>query len=155
MESHWQPVREPLRSTLLRNCAIAAVAGAVVAHYWGGLARWPLTTLLALWPALGGHWVEIWFLNWLRPRIGTRTTEAFRDVGGQSRISPARVWQVVARIAVWFVGGTLLGLGMLLTVRPAHWPAWWLGGVCFIGIELVVHVGLQLRGRPSFYNGLG
>ena len=25
----------------------------------------------------------------------------------------------------------------------------------FIGIELVVHLVLQLRGRPSFYNGLG
>ena len=22
-----------------------------------------------LWPSLGGHWVELWFLNWLRPRL--------------------------------------------------------------------------------------
>jgi hypothetical protein len=40
--------------------------------------------------------------------------------------------------------------------RLAHWPAWWwLGGIAFIGIELVAHLVLQLRGRPSFYNGLG
>jgi hypothetical protein len=161
MASHWQPVREPLRSTLLRNCTIAVVAGAVIAHYWGGLARWPLAALLGFWPAFGGHWVEIWFLNWLRPRIGNRTTGAFRDVGGQSRISATRAVQVGARIAVWFVGGIFLATGMVLTAmalaryRPGHWPAWWLGGICFIGIELVAHVGLQLRGQPSFYNGLG
>ncbi len=27
----------------------------------------------------------------------------------------------------------------------AHWPAWWLGGIAFIGIELVAHLVLQLR----------
>jgi hypothetical protein len=39
--------------------------------------------------------------------------------------------------------------------RPAQWPAWWLGGLAFIGLELVVHLVLQLRGQPSFYNGRG
>jgi hypothetical protein len=59
------------------------------------------------------------------------------------------------------VGGAGLGLGMALTAillagfRAARWPAWWLGGVALIGLELVVHVLLQLRGRPSFYNGRG
>ena len=67
--SRWQPFHEPLRHTLLRNGAIAILVGAVIARFWGGLPRWPLVTLLALWPSLGGHWVEVWFLNWLRPRI--------------------------------------------------------------------------------------
>jgi len=39
--------------------------------------------------------------------------------------------------------------------RPVRWPAWWLGGLAFIGIELTVHLLLLLRGRPSFYNGRG
>jgi len=30
-----------------------------------------------------------------------------------------------------------------------------LGGLAFIGIELVTHLVLQLRGRPSFYDGRG
>ena len=69
--------------------------------------------------------------------------------------------QVASRIAVWFVGGTVLALGMALTAivltrwRPVRWPAWWLGGLAFIGVELVAHLALQLRGRPSFYNGRG
>lgn len=111
---------------------------------WGGLARWPLATLLVLWPALGGHFVEIWFLNWLRPRL-----------------SNARGWQVAVRVGVWFLGGTALAIGMALTAialagfRPMHWPAWWLGGIAFIGLELVAHLVLKLRGRASFYNGLG
>jgi hypothetical protein len=111
------------------------------------LARWPAFTLLALWPTLAGHCVEVWFLNWLRPRL-----------------PDARAVQVAARIGVWFAGGVALAVAMGLTatvlgVRPPRWseygPAWWIGGVAFIGIELIAHLVLQLRGRPSFYNGRG
>ena len=147
MTSPWQPYREPLRITLVRTSTIALVVGAVLAQAWDGPARWPVATLLVLWPSLGGHWVEVWFLNWLRPRL-----------------SAARAVQVGARVGVWFVGGTGLALGMALTAmalgfRPAQWgawgPAWWLGGLGFIAIELVAHLMLRLRGRPSFYNGRG
>src|SRR5437016_5433814 len=65
--SDWQPYREPLRSTLWRTGTIALVLGAVLARWWGGLARWPIAVVLLLWRAFGGHWVELWFLNWLRP----------------------------------------------------------------------------------------
>jgi hypothetical protein len=129
---------------MLRTGTIAIVAGAVFAGLWGGLAFWPVAALLALWPSFGGHWVEVWFLNWLRPRL-----------------SIARGLQVGARIGVWFIGGTGLATGMGLTAmaltgfRTAHLSAWWLGGVAFIGIELVIHLVLQLRGRPSLYNGRG
>ena len=129
---------------MLRTGMIAIVAGAVLARLWGGLARWPMATLLVLWPSFGGHWVEVWFLNWLRPRL-----------------SIARGFQVAARFGVWFLGGAGLAIGMGLTamaldgLRPALWSVWWLGGIGFIGIELVIHLVLQLRGRPSFYNGRG
>jgi hypothetical protein len=99
---------------------------------------------MALWPSFGGHWVEIWFLNWLRPRLPI-----------------ARTAQTAARIVVWFVCGSALALGMGVTAtaltgfsRP-RWPAWWLGGLAFIGVELVAHLFLQLRSRSSFYNGRG
>jgi hypothetical protein len=58
-------------------------------------------------------------------------------------------------------GGGLLALGMWATAtRLAHppvvrWVGWWVAGVAFIGIELVAHLVLQARGRPSFYNGRG
>jgi len=141
---HWQPFREPLHTTLLRTGIIAIVAGGVLARFWGGLARWPIATLLVLWPSFGGHWVEVWFLNWLRPRLPA-----------------ARGVQVAARVGTWFFGGIGLALGMALTATAparfllAHWRVWWLGGLAFIGIELVAHLALQLRGRPSFYNGRG
>ena len=129
---------------MLRTGTIAIVVGAVLARLRGGLALWPMASLLVLWPSFGGHWVEIWFLNWLRPRL-----------------SIARGVQVAARVGVWFVGGTGLAICLGLTAmtlagfRPRHWPPWWLGGLAFIGIELVVHLVLQLRGLPSFYNGRG
>jgi hypothetical protein len=144
MTSQWQPYREPLHITMLRTGILAIVVGAVLARFWGGLARWFIASLLVLWPSFGGHWMEVWFLNFLRPRL-----------------SITRGVQVAARVGVWFVGGIGLAMGMGLTAaalagfRPAHWPAWWLGGVAFIGIELVAHLMLQLRGRPSFYNGRG
>jgi hypothetical protein len=143
MTTQWQPYREPLRITIFRTGMIAIVVGAVLARFWGGLARWPMAILLVLWPSFGGHWVEIWFLNSLRPQLST-----------------AWVLQALARIGVWFVGGTALAIGMGLTmalarIRLAHRPAWWLGGLAFIGVELVAHLALQLRGWPNFYNGRG
>ena len=144
MTSRWQPYREPFRTTLVRTVTIAVVVGAVLARWWGGMALWPMTTLLVLWPSFGGHWVELCFLNWVRPRL-----------------SPARAVQVGARVGVWFVGGSALALGMALTAMalagfpPARWPPWWIGGLAFIGIELVAHLGLQVRGQPSVYNGRG
>ena len=145
MTSEWQPYREPLRATLARTVAIAVAVGAVLAATsHGGWRRWPLLTVLVLWISFGGHWVELAFLNGLRPRLGA-----------------SRPVQVAARILVWFLGGSLLALGMCLTATaldalpPGRWPRWWWGGVAFIGIELVVHLVLQLWGRPSFYNGRG
>lgn len=144
MTTQWRPYREPLRSTLLRTITIALVAGAALTRLSHGRIHWPLATLLMLWPSFGGHWVELWYLNWLRPRI-----------------SSARHVQIVARVATWFVGGIGLALGMSLTAgalagfRLPRWPALLLGGCAFIGVELVAQLVLQLRGRPSFYNGQG
>ena len=145
MTAQWQLYREPLRVTLVRNGIIALVLGVLLAQLSGwSPARWPVSILLMLWPSFGGHWVELWFLNWLRPRL-----------------SSARSVQLAARVGVWFVGGTVLALGMGLTAvalagfRPSQLPAWWVGGFAFIAIELVAQLSLQLRGRPSFYNGRG
>ena len=140
----WRPYREPLRVTLTRTVSIAIVAGAVVASRSGGVRRWPLLSLLMLWPAFGGHWIDLAFLNWLRPRL-----------------RESRRIQVVARIAVWFVGGMALALGARLTAtlllehRSLAWLTWATAGTVFVAIELVAHGALHLRGRPSFYNGLG
>jgi len=140
-----QAYREPLRVTLARTGTIAVVLGLAIAMLAGGGVRyWPAATLLALWPAFGGHWVELFFLNWLRPRLpADRRTHA------------------IARILVWFAGGCALAAGVYLTAMALHgshaprMPAWWIGGLAFIGIELIVHLVLQLRGVNNFYNGRG
>lgn len=150
MNSPWQPFREPLRITLLRTVSIALVVGLVLAWFRGGgtgavLDRWPLMTRVALWVSLGGHFVELFFLNVLRPRM------------------PAARWvQAGVRVATWFVGGIVLGWAMRLTAQTvggggelSKWPPWWAAGLAFIGIELVAHLFMQLRGRASFYNGRG
>ena len=145
MSSQWQPYRESPGVTLARTVAIAVVLGGLLAGWsGGGLARWPLATVLALWPSLGGHFVELWYVNWLRPRL-----------------SRSRLVQMGARVVVWFVGGSALmaGMGVTATALGARWPrwghVWWAGGVGFIALELLVHLVLHLRGRPSFYDGRG
>src|SRR5436309_8639986 len=145
MMTQWQPYREPLRVTLVRTITMALVLGALLARLWGGgLRRWPFATLLILWPSFGGHWLELWFLNWLRPRL-----------------SATRRVQIAARLVVWFIGGIGLALGVWLTANVLIGPPrtslsmWCVAGVVFIGIELVAHVGLERRGRPSFFNGRG
>src|SRR5690349_9830362 len=138
----WRPYTEPLRVTLTRTLGIAAVAGAVAAPWSGGVRQWPMLALLLLWPAFGGHWIDLFFLNAIRPRL--------------PRVGIA---QRLARIAVWFVGGVLLAVGVQLTARmllgrPAlTWLTPVTAGTLFVAIELAAHAALQLRGRPSFYNG--
>jgi len=140
----WRPVREPIATTLMRTGAIALVVGAILAWRSHDLRQWPIASLLVFWPAFGGHWVEIVFLNYVRPRLPN-----------------ARATQFVARLAVWFAGGVVLLAGMVLTAKlldstaQAHRPAWWVGGVAFIGIELIVHLILLARGKPNAYNGRG
>ena len=138
------PIREPLRKTLTRTGLIAAIAGAAMASRLGGLRHWPMATLLMLWPSFGGHYVEVFFLNGMRPRL-----------------PPARTVRAAARMVAWFIGGVVLALGMNVTastlgiLQLAHWPAWWAAGAAFVAIELAAHFALQMRGRASFYNGRG
>lgn len=144
MTSTWQTHREPFSATLKRTVGLALVVGGIVALRYGKVQAWPVAAGLMLWFTFGGHWVEMWFLNWLRPRLS------------QSRVS-----QVAARLAVWFVGGVVLGAGIVFTMRLFAFtraiqpPAWWVAGIAFIAVELVAHGALALRHRPNFYNGEG
>lgn len=127
----------------MRNVTIAAVAGAGLAIHDRELSLWPSCSVLALWFSLGGHYVEVLFSNRIRPR--------FRTV---------RRTLMISRLLVWFAGGALLYVGMAITARalplaPPGFRLWWFGGLLLVGIELVVHAVLALRGRPNFYRGNG
>jgi hypothetical protein len=144
MTAPWTPYREPVRTTLIRTTAIALVAGSVLAFSTRGRMAWPIAVLVMLWPSLGGHFVELWFLNWLRPRI-----------------SAERGVQLAVRLGTWFIGGVLLAMCMAITARALlggasmRMLAWWVAGFGFVGIELIAHLGLHARGRPSVYDGRG
>jgi hypothetical protein len=135
--------REPLRITLARTGAIAAVVGVgISALSGGGPRRWPIATLLALWPTLGGHYVELLYLRVVRQRLPEQ-----------------RAARVIGRLAVWFAGGCVLAAAMYATAAALSGPsrrwAWWVGGVAFVALELVAHLVLHLRGHASFYDGRG
>ena len=133
---------EPWRATALRTGTIALAIGVGVGLYQRRLAAVPVTTAVALWFTLGGHFVEVFVRNRLRSRIG----------------GPAQV-QAVARLVYWFAAGSVLYAGALATRAilsgPGAVPPWWTGGIVFVGLELLVHLALYARGQPSFYDGRG
>jgi hypothetical protein len=137
-----QKFYEPLSRTLLRTVGLALLAGAILAWRTGGMQRLPAAFLVVLWFTLGGHFIELFYLNWLRGRLPQSVAV-----------------RVVARLIVWFLGGVLLGAGSAFTATqlggfvPSQIPPLWLAGMGFVAIELVVHLPMQLRGGPSFYNG--
>jgi hypothetical protein len=133
---------EPFSRTLRRTVGLAIAIGAIIALIRHRLALFPLGVEFALWFTLGGHFVELVCRNQLRPLISNRI------VG------------FVVRIVAWFVGGSLLYAGALSTralVFPQHRSTmpWWIGGVAFIGGELLIHLLLLARGEPSVYNSRG
>jgi hypothetical protein len=134
---------ESFRHAVARNVTIASVVGLLFAWQRRDLALLAPVAALALWFSLGGHYVELVFLKGLRPRLPQH-----------------RPAQALARLLVWFGGGALLYGGIAITARALPIGAlaprpWWFGGALFIGLELVVHALLALRGRPNFYNGRG
>ncbi|MEP6961336.1 MAG: hypothetical protein ABI995_04620 [Acidobacteriota bacterium] len=98
--------QEPLRITLTRTIAIAMIVAAALSPWLGGIHRWPTLTLLGLWPSLGGHFVEVAFLNILRPRLPA-----------------ARPVKFAARIALWFLAGIALAQAMRITATALASPA--------------------------------
>jgi hypothetical protein len=141
--SSWPRREEPLRRTLTRNVLLAVGVGAVLALQRHDLKQLVPFAALALWFSLGGHYIELAFLNGLR-----------------ARIPAGRLTQAGVRLVVWFSGGALLYVAMVSMARalPVRVPPLWLwpyGGVLLIGVELAVHAVLATRGLANFYNGRG
>jgi hypothetical protein len=139
-----EPLHRTLaRTTLARTAGLAVLIGAVFALQRHHLALLLPIAALALWFTLGGHVVEIIFLNRLRDQI-----------------PQGRSTQVLVRLLLWLSGGILLYLGMAATARTLAMAGppfrlWWIGGCLLIAVELVAHAALAMRGRPNVYNGLG
>jgi hypothetical protein len=152
--TRFQPYHEPLRATMVRTGLIALASGTIVlimrlGRLPGSLAEayaWMVLVLSVLWISFGGHWLEVAYLNALRP--------------GLARLPD---WLLIfVRIGVWVSGGTLLMFGAATTyivMTTGHMPSesalrsiLCYGGLVFAAIELVPHTILMLLGRPSFWN---
>ena len=102
--------QELFRKTLFRAVMVALVVGGAIAQTFRRWAVWPIAAFLAL-----------------RPYV-----------------SPVPVVQTARRVLVWFAGGVLLTLGVRLTASVFdEWHSlqgltWWLEGVVFFGVELVI-----------------
>lgn len=155
--ARFMPCRERLATTLTRTILIALVVASVLTvvrlrHVPSSMAesRFALALLVSVaWISVGGHWVELFYLNVLRPRRAHWPDASL----------------ALLRLTVWLIGGTILALAAITThslVATAHPPrppqlitALKFGGPLFVGVELIVHTLLALKGRPSFWNRRG
>jgi len=132
-------IEEPLWRTLRRNVGIAILVATGIALLRHDFDRFLPVLALALWPSLGGHYVEVAFVNYIR-----------------ARIPQAYLMQVLVRLLVWFAGGVLLYLcmtftGRILPIKALPIRFWWCAGLLFVGLELALHAVLAIRGLSDFY----
>jgi hypothetical protein len=143
MTTPIQPFSEPWHKTAARAGLLALAIGlgvGAVRHRPGLILP---VTLFALWFTLGGHFLEVFFLNHLRRYLG-----------------PATRIQLPVRLLYWFVGGSLIYGAALVTmwVLPQlHLPdaPWWLVGLAFLAMELLMHGLMAMRSKGSAYSGRG
>ena len=140
-----RPYRETLRVTLRRTLTITFFITTAISltplrggPYWW---FWVSTYAAVLWFPLGGHYVELVYLNFLRMRWAWFLRRRY-----------------LGRVGWWLAGGLPLGLGCwwtwgLLGTRPDFdLPFWW-GMPFFVLTECLAHTVLSILGRPSFWNG--
>ena len=134
--------QEPWTRTAARTLSLAAGIGVVVALITRRLEIFFPVVAAALWFTLGGHFLEVLFRNSLGHGINSAAVRA------------------EARLGYWFAAGSLLYLAASATATALsgghllRWP-WWVGGLGFVGAELIVHLALRVRRQPSFYDGRG
>jgi hypothetical protein len=139
------PYHEPIRTTLLRTSTIAffvTSATVLLLPSDGGFLRlWLITFPAVLWVPLGGHYVELLYLNAIRLRYPW-----------------VRRLRRSTRVAWWFAAGLPLGLGcwwtwLALGAKPHFGLPFWWGMPFFAVVELAIHALLALFNKPSFWNG--
>ena len=133
--------RETLLTTLGRNALLAALLGVVfffALPRTDGGALWDYFDVfsLALCFTLVGHYIEVLLLR--MPGIDT----------GAGKL---------VRLAGWFAGGLwcyVVGRWLWLQYRRDlnDLPGLIWGGVFLVALELALHLGLRMQGKPNFYS---
>ena len=117
-------------------------SGFLVARFRLGMNHYLLAVLIVLWFSVGGHFVEIFFLNWMRERIPS----AAPQLGDTGAVVLVRRWRAARPLGMAWTASvgdaTARGDSVARVRRRRHfWPS-------------SSRTARYLRGRPSFYNGL-
>ena len=146
-----EKIHEPFRRTLIRTTLTGLAVS--IAFSFGQLKNAPgfnskFSILFITFIYIGGvivfigHYTELFFINYLR-----------------FNFSPKYIIQISIRIIYWYVSGCILyNSAMLLRGLLEHKDLfagnWYLGGIYFIGIELVANLLMQVMIKKSFWNGV-
>ena len=140
---------ESFIQTIMRTIITATIIASIltlfgIIPYTGNskLAAFGIMWLAVYCIVFGGHWLELFFINYVK------------------FIIPGNILLLYSvRIFYWFFSAiplfALANLAINLTSEKTMLMGkWWTLGLIYIGIQLIINAIMQLRMKKSFYNGV-
>jgi len=139
---------EPFIQTVIRTIITTTIIAAIL--YWvniipaGGKSK--LTLFEMVWSIVfcivfGGHWLELVFINYIKFTLPKNILLLYGIRIGY--------WFLCA-IPLFFLVNLITGL---FSHKTGYLGQWWVFGLFYIGIQLLMHAIMQIRFKKSFYNG--
>jgi len=144
-EKNTEPFLQTIIRTIITTTIIAIIL--LLVHLFPAGDKSKLTLFEMIWAMVfcilfGGHWLELVFINYIKFAL---PKNIFLWYG--------------TRIVYWFLCAIPLFYLMnfvanLFSYQAGHLGGWWVFGLFYIGIQLVMHAIMQIRVKKSFYNGV-
>jgi hypothetical protein len=144
-EKNTERFLQTITRTIFTTTIIAFIL--TFAHVFPVVGMSKLFLFAAIWLMIfcivfGGHWLELMFINYIKLLLPQN-----------------RILLYFARIIYWFLSAIPLFMlatwvGSLLINQGLRLGNWWAFGFFYIGIELLMHAIMHLRGKKSFYNAV-
>ncbi len=136
----FEEIDEPLRVTLSRTLTIAVVVGVVASFATHNIRMGFAIGLGALWPSVGGHWIELLWLNLIRKRL-----------------KPKVPILVALRLIYWWAWGFVIIFPAFYTIHVIApslppMPSPLLGGFGFLFVEMLLHGIFAMNHRPNAFD---
>ena len=144
-EKNTEPLLQTIIRTIITTTIIAVILLLLRVFPAGDKSK--LTLFEMIWSMVfcivfGGHWLELVFINSIKFALPKNIF----------------LWRCL-RIVYWFLCAIPLFFLMNLVANLFQYPAghlgrWWVFGLFYIGIQLVMHALMHTRFKKSFYNGI-
>lgn len=144
-EKNTESFIQTVKRTIITTTIIAVILFCFRIFPSGGKTN--IAAFATIWTAVfcivfGGHWLELLFINHIKFVLPKNM-----------------LFLYFVRICYWFLSAVLLFAvatlaNNLLSQRAGYLGGWWIFGLIYIGIQLVMYAIMHIRFKKSFYNGV-